>query len=511
MQRVLVPRYPGILCAMGLLLTDLRADFAATRAAAGDGGIRRRRRRRLRRPGDARRGLVRAGGASPPPTGASPARSTCATPGQNYELAVPLPDGPVTAATHRHAAPKASPTAHQQLLRLHRRGRAGAARHLPRRGDRPRAEGRAASRARCRPRCRPAPSSASATSGCRRPAASSPAPVYDRETLAPGNRFAGPAIVEQMDTTTVVLPGMTARVDAYLQPDPGGDGMNDAPATHAPALDPITVEVIGAALVLHRRGDGRGAGPRQPTRPTSRSGATARPRCSTPTGSTLCQAEHIPIHLGSFIGIVAAHPEARTRSPRCSRATSSSATTPMRAAARICPTSCWPSRSSSTARIVAWAVNLAHHSDFADRGHAHIFQEGLRIPPVRLYRAGELQKDVLDLILLNCQVPRERLSDLRAQMAANRLGVQRFQALCAKYGTRRGAGRRRRAAGLRRAQDARRHRRHPGRHLPLRGRLRQPRDRRRAAAVGRDHRRGRRDGAALRQPAAGARRHQHDL
>src|SRR5690606_3736186 len=37
-------------------------------------------------------------------------------------------------------------------------------------------------------------------------------------------------------------------------------------------------------------------------------------------------------------------------------------------------------------------------------------------------------------ILLNCQVPRERLSDLRAQLAANRLGVQRMQALCAKYG-----------------------------------------------------------------------------
>jgi N-methylhydantoinase B len=45
-----------------------------------------------------------------------------------------------------------------------------------------------------------------------------------------------------------------------------------------------------------------------------------------------------------------------------------------------------------------------------------------------------LQKDMQELILLNCQVPHERLSDLRAQMAANRLGVQRMQALCAKYG-----------------------------------------------------------------------------
>src|ERR1700741_1952616 len=86
-------------------------------------------------------------------------------------------------------------------------------------------------------------------------------------------------------------------------------------------------------------------------------------------------------------------------------------------------------------RIVAWAAHTAHHADFADRGHAHIYQEGLRIPPIRLYRAGELQSDVQELILLNCQVPRERLSDLRAQMAANRLGVQRMQTLCVKYGT----------------------------------------------------------------------------
>lgn len=31
-------------------------------------------------------------------------------------------------------------------------------------------------------------------------------------------------------------------------------------------------------------------------------------------------------------------------------------------------------------KLIAWAINTAHHSDFADRGHAHIYQEGLRIP-----------------------------------------------------------------------------------------------------------------------------------
>ncbi len=41
-------------------------------------------------------------------------------------------------------------------------------------------------------------------------------PVYARERLQPGHSFTGPAIVEQMDATTVVLAGMGARVDPYL-------------------------------------------------------------------------------------------------------------------------------------------------------------------------------------------------------------------------------------------------------------------------------------------------------
>ncbi|MDX0110177.1 hydantoinase B/oxoprolinase family protein [Sinorhizobium meliloti] len=84
-------------------------------------------------------------------------------------------------------------------------------------------------------------------------------------------------------------------------------------------------------------------------------------------------------------------------------------------------------------RYVGWATNLAHHSDFVDRSHQHIFQEGLRIPPIRLYRKGVLQQDVMDLILVNCQVPRERKNDFAAQMAANRLAIQRYRSLCERY------------------------------------------------------------------------------
>ena len=42
------------------------------------------------------------------------------------------------------------------------------------------------------------------------------APVYARERLGPGHRMAGPAVIEQEDSTTLVHPGFTASVDPYL-------------------------------------------------------------------------------------------------------------------------------------------------------------------------------------------------------------------------------------------------------------------------------------------------------
>jgi N-methylhydantoinase B len=206
--------------------------------------------------------------------------------------------------------------------------------------------------------------------------------------------------------------------------------MNDAVVT---TVDPITVEVIGSAFASIAEEMGEAL-----VRASYSTNIKERRDCSTALfdteGNTLCQAEHIPMHLGSFIGllphILKRHPveEMRPGDVFCGNDAYEGGGTHL-------PDIVLAEPVFVAGRIVAWAVNLAHHADFADRGHAHIYQEGLRIPPIRLYRAGEIQKDVLELILLNCQVPRERLSDLRAQMAANRLGVERLQALCSKYGT----------------------------------------------------------------------------
>lgn len=64
-----------------------------------------------------------------------------------------------------------------------------------------------------------------------------------------------------------------------------------------------------------------------------------------------------------------------------------------------------------------------------------IYGEGLRLPPVRLYRNGVPDPGIEAIILANVRTPAERLGDLRAQVAANRRAVQRMVGLAEKYGT----------------------------------------------------------------------------
>ena len=44
-------------------------------------------------------------------------------------------------------------------------------------------------------------------------------PIYDRATLCPGDVIAGPAVIEQLDSTTLLFPGDRARIDPYLNLD----------------------------------------------------------------------------------------------------------------------------------------------------------------------------------------------------------------------------------------------------------------------------------------------------
>ena len=88
-----------------------------------------------------------------------------------------------------------------------------------------------------------------------------------------------------------------------------------------------------------------------------------------------------------------------------------------------------------------WSVVRAHQSDIGGATHGgynpgatEIWQEGLRIPPIRLGEAGSLREDLLRMLATNTRIPRDFRGDLMAMVGAARLGEQRLRPLLAKYG-----------------------------------------------------------------------------
>lgn len=91
--------------------------------------------------------------------------------------------------------------------------------------------------------------------------------------------------------------------------------------------------------------------------------------------------------------------------------------------------------------LLAFTANRGHHADVggANPGSfagdsTSIFQEGVRIPAMKIYKAGELNEDILELICANVRAPKFTHGDIHAQIASCRLGERRLEALIEKYG-----------------------------------------------------------------------------
>jgi N-methylhydantoinase B len=92
-------------------------------------------------------------------------------------------------------------------------------------------------------------------------------------------------------------------------------------------------------------------------------------------------------------------------------------------------------------QLVFWSINRSHQSDIGGATHGgynpgatEIWQEGLRITPLRLYEAGEVREDVLHLIATNLRHPRDFRGDLAAMIGSARVGERRLLALLEEYG-----------------------------------------------------------------------------
>ena len=92
-------------------------------------------------------------------------------------------------------------------------------------------------------------------------------------------------------------------------------------------------------------------------------------------------------------------------------------------------------------QVVAWTSNAAHWNDIGGMAPGsmttaatEIFQEGIQIPPIKLFSAGKLQQSVLDILKANCRMPDFMEGDLWAGVASLRVGEKRLSQMVDRYG-----------------------------------------------------------------------------
>jgi N-methylhydantoinase B len=168
------------------------------------------------------------------------------------------------------------------------------------------------------------------------------------------------------------------------------------------------------------------------------------------SGEVIAMGDHMPVHLGSMPMSVRAAIEAFPLRPgdvvMLNDPFHGGTHLPditLVAPVYVGPTRRGPARLARSRRDAApdfYVASRAHHADIGGTYPGsmglcrEIYQEGLRIPPVRIMRAGTLERDVLALLLDNVRTPDEREGDLGAQIAACHTGAERLREVCARYG-----------------------------------------------------------------------------
>jgi N-methylhydantoinase B len=152
-------------------------------------------------------------------------------------------------------------------------------------------------------------------------------------------------------------------------------------------------------------------------------------------GAMIAQGDHMPVHLGSMPLSVRAAIDSRRIEPGDIVILND----PYKGGTHL-PDITLVSGVFLGKKLVFYVACRAHHSDVGGMTPGsmplaeEIYQEGLRIPPIKLMSNGKINRDVWELVLYNVRTPQEREGDLSAMLGSNRTGERRLLEVIAKYG-----------------------------------------------------------------------------
>lgn len=262
--------------------------------------------------------------------------------------------------------------------------------------------------------------------------------VYRRSDLRAGETVAGPCLVTETTTTTVVLPGDTVSVAAE-----GAlvvhVGEGELSAVGGTGVDSLTVAVVWGRLAAIAE-EMAEAQQRCAYSDQVREGGDYSTAVFDVSGRMLAQANRSPAHLGAMPHVVrnmlGAYPP-ETLEPGDMVVLND----PYMGSGHL-PDLFAMSPSFDGERLIGFVVSSVHLTDVggpapgsqAVVGVTDLVQEGLRLLPARIYRRGEPVREIFDLLAANVRVPDPVLGDIRAQRAALHVGARKLAELHASTG-----------------------------------------------------------------------------
>ncbi len=265
-------------------------------------------------------------------------------------------------------------------------------------------------------------------------------PLYALDALAPGQCVPGPALIVQEGTSILVEPGCTARLDPYgdLEIEVGAP-----PRAHGDTrVDPVRLSVFGNLFMSIAEQMGRRL---QKTALSTNIKERLDFSCALfdPAGRLVANAPHVPVHLGAMSEAVQAqirlHPDIAPGDVLMSNHPA--------AGGSHLPDITVVTPVFDADRIIFWVANRGHHADVGGISpgsmppHSRrLSEEGVAVESFKLVRAGRFQDGALLELLTHppeggpARRPADNLSDLAAQVAANRRGVEGVLEMVDKHG-----------------------------------------------------------------------------
>ena len=271
--------------------------------------------------------------------------------------------------------------------------------------------------------------------------------LYERESLHHGNRITGPALLIQEDSAVLVPPQWSGEIDRWgnlvLAYQTSQWQEQEEQSSKQAVPDAVSLEIFKHLFssVAEEMGVTLGRTSYSPNIKERKDYSCA---CFDKQGRLIAQAAHIPVHLGAMpFSVRTAIKQFATFDPGDLIILNDPylGGTHLPDVTLVKPVFVGEDRDGRGGELFGFVASRAHHADIGGMSPGsmpmsrELYQEGLILPPMKLAKQGVLNQEILQIFYRNSRTPYEREGDMQAQIATAAVGERRLQEMIVRYGS----------------------------------------------------------------------------